>query len=137
MKKGGEINMKKAIISIFVIMTLIFVVGLVGATYSIPNETTAIGGQVTDSDGKLISGALIVAHSSIGTEYAISDDSGQYVVYNIPIFEDIKISCYKEHYRTFRTTVYIDMHGICLVLDIELQKINNKIAENFLFNFNS
>ena len=51
--------MKKAIISILMIMALVLVTGLVGATYSVPNETTAIGGQVTDSDGKPISGALV------------------------------------------------------------------------------
>ena len=123
--------MKKAIISILLIMTVVLVAGQVGATYFVPDETTSIGGQVTDSDGKPISGALIIAHSIIGTEYAISDDSGQYVVNNIPIFEDIKISCYKEHYKTFRTKVYIDMHGICLNLDIELQKINNNYCREF------
>ena len=128
--------MKKTIISILIIMALVLSTGLVGATYSIPNETTAIGGRVTDSDGKPISGALVLARSSCGTEYAISDDSGQYVVYNIPIFEKIKISCYKTKYKTFRTSVYIDTVGICLVLNIELQEKNNNIAQNSVVNCN-
>lgn len=129
--------MKKAIISILMIMALVSVTVLVGATYSVPNETTAIGGQVTDSDGKPISGALVLAYSSYGIEYAISDDSGQYVVNNIPIFEDIKIFCFKEHYKIFQTSVYIDMVGICLLLDIELQKKNNNIAENSMVHCNT
>ena len=119
------------------IIALVLVTGLVGATFSIPNETTAIGGRITNSNGKPISGALVLAHSSNGIEYAISDDSGQYVVYNIPIFEDIEIFCFKEHYKIFQTSVYINMVGICLILDIELQKKNNNIAENSIVHSNT
>lgn len=129
--------MKKVIISIEMIMALVLATVMVGATYSVPNETTTIGGQVTDSDGNPISGALVVACSSWGTECAISDEFGQYVVNNIPIFEDIDISCFKEHYKTFRTSVYIDKIGICLVLDIELQKKNNINAENTIVDCNT
>ena len=128
--------MKKAIISISMIITLVLAAGLAGATYSIANETTAIGGKVTDSDGEPISGALVLARSSYGTEYAISDDSGHYVLDNIPTFEKIKISCYKTKYKTFRTSVYIDTVGICLVLNIELQEKNNNIAQNSVVNCN-
>ena len=118
-------------------MTLALVSVLAGATYSVPNETTAIGGQVTDSDGESISGALVLARSSYGTEYAISDDSGQYVLYNIPIFEDVKIYCFKQHYKTFQTTVYIDMIGICLLLDIQLQNKDDNIVENSIVDCNT
>ena len=128
--------MKKTIISIGIIMTLVLVTVIAGATYSVPNETTVIGGQVTDSGGNPISGALVLAISSYGTECAISDDFGQYVLNDIPIFEDIKISCYKKHYKTFRTSVNIDTIGICLILDIELQKKNSIIAENAIVNCN-
>ena len=123
--------MKKTIISIEMIIVLVLVTGFVGVTYSVYNETTLIGGQVTDSDGNPISGALIVARSSFGTEYATSDDSGQYVVNNIPIFEKIKLSCYKTNYKTFHTSVYIGMVGICLNLDIELHKNNNNYCREF------
>jgi hypothetical protein len=129
--------MKKTIISIGVIMALVLVTVMAGATYSVPNETTLIGGRVTGSNGKPISGALVLACSSYGIEYAFSDDSGQYVVNNIPIFEDIEILCFKEHYKIFRTSVYIDMVGICLLLDIELQKKNNNIAENSIIHCNT
>jgi hypothetical protein len=136
MKKEVK-NMKKTIISIGMIMTLVLVTVTAGATYSVPNETTSIGGQVTGSDGKPVSGALVLACSSYGIEYAFSDDSGQYVLYNIPIFEDIEILCFKEHYKAFRTSVYIDMIGVCLVLNIELQKKNNIIEENSIVNCNT
>jgi len=129
--------MKKTIISIIMIMTLVLVSVMAGATYSVPNETTSIGGRVTDSDEKPITGALVLALSSHGIKYAISDDSGQYVLYNIPIFEDVKIYCFKIRYKVFRTTVNIDMVGICLPLDIVLQKKINNIAENFIVHSNT
>jgi hypothetical protein len=119
-----------------VITSLLLISGIVGATYSFTNETTSVGGRVTNSDGKPISGALILARSSSGTEFAISDDSGFYVLNNIPLFENIKISCLKEHYNTFRTSVYIDIVGICLLLDIELQKITTNFIKNSMDFYN-
>jgi hypothetical protein len=136
MKKGGEKNMRKMIISIEIIIALILASVLVGATFSVSNETTSIGGQVTKSDGQPISGAIIIAHSNHKTEYAISDDSGWYVLNNIPIFEEIKITCTKTHYKTFRTSIYIDMLDICPILNIELQKKNNNIGENSIVQSN-
>jgi len=129
--------MRKMIISIEIIITIILASVLVGATYSVSNETTSIGGQVTDSNGKPISRAIIIARSSHNTEYAISDGSGWYAVNNIPIFEEIKISCTKTHYKTFGTAIYIDIIGICPVLNIELQKKNNIIKENSMVLSNS
>lgn len=137
MKKGGEKNMRKIIISIEIIIALIIASVLVGATYSVSNETTSIGGQVTDSNGHPIFGAIIKAQSSHKTEYAISDHSGWYVVNNIPTFEEIKISCTKTHYKSFGTSIYIDMIDICPVLNIELQKKNNVIKENSIVLSNS
>lgn len=122
--------MRKMIISIEIIIAIILASVLVGATYSVSKETTSIGGQVTSSYGRPLSGAIISAQSSHKTEYAISDDSGWYVLNNIPIFEEIKISCTKTHYKTFQTSIYIDMIGVCPVLNIELQKKNNNIREN-------
>jgi len=128
--------MKKVLITIMVITSLLLISGIVGATYSFTNETTSVGGHVKNSDGKPISGALILARSSFGTEYVLSDNSGFYVVNNIPLFENIKISCLKEHYNTFRTSVYIDTVGICLLLDIELQKITTNIMKNSVEYYN-
>lgn len=129
--------MRKMIISIEIIISLILTSVLAGATYSVSNETTSIGGQVTNSYGKPISGAIILARSSHKTQYAISDDSGWYLVKNIPIFEEIKIFCTKTHYKTFRTSIYIDMIGICPILNIELQKKNDIIRENSIVQSNS
>jgi hypothetical protein len=112
-------------------LALVIITGLVGATYSVSNETTSISGQVTDSNGNHIFGALIVIRSSNGIEYAISDDSGQYVVNNIPIFEEIKISCYKTNYKIFHTSFYINMVGVCPIIDIELQNKNNNYCREF------
>ena len=129
--------MGKMIISIEIIIALILASVLAGATYSVSNETTSIGGQVTNSYGRPISRAIITAQSSHKTEYAISDDSGWYVLNNIPIFEEIKISCKKTHYKTFRTSIYIDMLEICPILNIELHKKNNIIRENSIVQSNS
>ena len=122
--------MKKAIISLLMIMILVQVSVIVGAKYSFIDETTSIGGKVTDSNGKPLAEALVIASYSCGCECAVSDDLGHYVVYNIPIFEEIKINCFKEQYKTFQTSVYIDVIGVCLILDIELQEKNNIIIEN-------
>lgn len=129
--------MKKTIISIGMMLMLILVTVIAGATYSVPNETTVIGGQVTDSGGNPIAGALVLACFGYEVEYAFSDDHGQYVLYNIPIFEDIEILCFKENYKTFRTSAYIDTIGVCLILDIELKKTNNIVAENSIVSCNT
>jgi hypothetical protein len=128
--------MKKVSILILIVISLLIVTGLVEAKYSYTNETASVGGRVTDSEGNTISGALVLAQSSFGTEYDISDDSGFYVLNNLPLFENIKISCIKERYNIFQTSVYIDTVGFCLLFNIELQEINTNIIENSIDNYN-
>ena len=128
--------MKKEIISLLMILLLTQVSAIVGAAYSVTNQTTSIGGKVTGSNGNPLSEALVSASFSSGCEYAFSDDLGHYIINNIPIFEEIKICCFKENYKIFQTSVYIDIIGFCLVLDIELQKKNSIIVENLIASCN-